>query len=297
MRVIRSFCTGLATLLIPDKWLMSLSSDRHFTFDKLIEYKLVIYLSHLSKNSSFVLEGSRNFDVFIDLGCGDPISSWIAARIMLGSEVDIVCLEKHPIDRIERGIKKFLLIYQRIGAVGFLNRMWTAFASLPETMIDKKLKDEFLMLVDNYEELYSEVLSRLSGSGAEIDRSITVLDQLLHEEALMGKEVYLFSQSVLEHVEDIYVLAGQLSLLKASGLYQSHWVDLRSHNETKHPMGHMELPKWVWSVMRGRKQNFLSRRSISEYEMAFEIFQLQVSFERFTALNQKKIESGFLLHG
>ncbi len=297
MSVIRTFCTGLLTLLVPKKWLIDLGSGRHFTFDKLIEYKLVVYLSHLSKNARFVRGSSNNFDVFIDLGCGDPISSWIAARIMLGSEVEIVCLEKHPVERFEREIRQVLLVYQRIGAVGFLNRMWTAFANLPESMIDKKLKDEFLAIVDNYEELYEEVLSRLIDSVAEIESSVTVLDQLLNDGVLMGKEVCLFSQSVLEHVEDIYSLAGQLLLMKASGLYQSHWVDLRSHNETKHPMGHLELPNLVWSVMRGRKENFLSRRSKSEYEMAFEIFQLEASFERFTALNQRKIESGFLLYG
>lgn len=297
MSVTRTFCTGLLTFVIPNKWLRGLGSSRHFTFDKLIEYKLLVYLSHLSKNSRFVRGGSHHFDVFLDLGCGDPVSSWIAARIMLGSEVEILCLEKHPVERLELEISKFHVIYQRIGAVGFLNRMWTAFANLPESMIDKKLKDEFLAMVDNYEELYVEVLSRLNDSVAEIERSVTVLDKLLKDEALMGKEVCLFSQSVLEHVEDIYSLAGQLSLMKTSGLYQSHWIDLRSHNETKHPMGHLELPNFVWSVMRGRKKNFLSRRLKSEYEMAFETFQLEASFERFIALDQRQIVSGFLLYG
>jgi SAM-dependent methyltransferase len=75
----------------------------------------------------------------------------------------------------------------------------------------------------------------------------------------------IFSQAVLEHVDD---LAGTYkamhSWLKPGG-YMSHQIDFRSHNLTQAWNGHWGVSDFQWNLMRGKRAYFLNREPCSRH--------------------------------
>jgi SAM-dependent methyltransferase len=76
---------------------------------------------------------------------------------------------------------------------------------------------------------------------------------------------WIFSQSVLEHIDDIAAAYRALSRwLRPSG-YTSHLIDFSSHQLTSEWNGHWALSELAWFVLRGRRPYLVNRLSYSEH--------------------------------
>src|SRR5437870_3647895 len=62
----------------------------------------------------------------------------------------------------------------------------------------------------------------------------------------------LFSQAVLEHVDDLPATYRAMHAWLKPGGYMSHQIDFRSHGMTKVWNGHWALSDGLWKLMRGR---------------------------------------------
>ncbi len=102
-----------------------------------------------------------------------------------------------------------------------------------------------------------------------------------HDAALVqpGSVDLVFSQAVLEHVEDIDATYSALfRWLKAGGV-MSHQIDFRSHSLTRDWFGHWTVAPWLWRVVKGRRPYLINRLPASAHLDAmarhgFEIVQL-----------------------
>ena len=76
---------------------------------------------------------------------------------------------------------------------------------------------------------------------------------------------WIFSQSVLEHIDELSKAYRALArFLKPSG-YMSHLIDFGSHGATRDWNGHWALNERMWHVVRGRLPYLLNRLPYSEH--------------------------------
>ena len=77
---------------------------------------------------------------------------------------------------------------------------------------------------------------------------------------------YLFSHSVLEHVDDLAAMyASMWQWLKPGGL-MTHSIDFSSHGSSNHWNGHWTVPDWLWRLMKGKRRYFLNRVPLAQHQ-------------------------------
>ena len=75
----------------------------------------------------------------------------------------------------------------------------------------------------------------------------------------------VFSQAVLEHVDDVDgTYAALFRWLKPGGV-MSHAIDFRCHGLTRDWYGHWTLPSWTWRLVRGRRPYLINRLPASAH--------------------------------
>jgi len=86
----------------------------------------------------------------------------------------------------------------------------------------------------------------------------------------------IYSQAVLEHVEDLaYVYKTMQQWLKPGG-FISHEIDFTSHGKAKEWNGHWAYSDFIWSLIKGKRPYLLNREPCSTHitlikELGFEL--------------------------
>src|SRR5438876_3565879 len=120
----------------------------------------------------------------------------------------------------------------------------------------------------------------------------------------------IFSQAVLEHVDDLAATYKAMYDWLKPGGYISHQIDFRSHNLTEAWNGHWAVPDFQWGLMRGKRAYFLNREPCSRHlelisELGFSVvgehriinqtgIQRQALAERFRHLSDQDLETSGL---
>lgn len=74
---------------------------------------------------------------------------------------------------------------------------------------------------------------------------------------------FVFSQAVLEHVEDIDGTYATLFRWLKPGAVMSHQIDFRSHSLTRDWYGHWTLSPTLWRLVKGRRPYLINRQPAS----------------------------------
>jgi SAM-dependent methyltransferase len=75
----------------------------------------------------------------------------------------------------------------------------------------------------------------------------------------------LFSQAVLEHVDDLKkTYKSMFSLLKPTG-YISHQIDFKCHGTANEWNGHWQYTDFMWKLIKGKRSYFLNREPHSTH--------------------------------
>lgn len=73
----------------------------------------------------------------------------------------------------------------------------------------------------------------------------------------------VFSQAVLEHVDNLTeTYEAMFTWLKPGG-YASHVIDFRAHHLSPYWNGHWAYSDWEWQIVRGKREFLLNRYSVS----------------------------------
>lgn len=70
---------------------------------------------------------------------------------------------------------------------------------------------------------------------------------------------WIFSQAVLEHVDEIEETYRQCFRCLKPGGFMTHQIDYQCHETAKEWNGHWKYPNWIWTLMRGRRPWFVNR--------------------------------------
>jgi SAM-dependent methyltransferase len=86
----------------------------------------------------------------------------------------------------------------------------------------------------------------------------------------------IYSQAVLEHVDDLRRTYQAMGRWLKPGGYISHQIDFKCHGLTDHWNGHWAFSDFTWRLMRGRRAYLLNRQPHSTHikllkEAGFEI--------------------------
>jgi hypothetical protein len=76
---------------------------------------------------------------------------------------------------------------------------------------------------------------------------------------------FLFSQAVLEHVDDLSGAYAAMSRWLGPGGYMSHEIDFRSHNFARGWNGHWTFSDASWALIRGRRRYAINREPLSTH--------------------------------
>jgi SAM-dependent methyltransferase len=87
---------------------------------------------------------------------------------------------------------------------------------------------------------------------------------------------FLFSQAVLEHVDDLETAyAAMRRSLKPGGI-MSHSIDFSSHNVTRTWNGHWTLGDRAWRLVRGDRPYLINREPLSRHLALLKEYGLDV---------------------
>lgn len=75
----------------------------------------------------------------------------------------------------------------------------------------------------------------------------------------------IFSQAVLEHVDDLPLTYRAMREWLRPGGYMSHQIDFRSHGTTRAWNGHWSASDLAWRIAQGRREYFLNRQPCSRH--------------------------------
>ena len=75
----------------------------------------------------------------------------------------------------------------------------------------------------------------------------------------------IFSQAVLEHVDDLPHTYQALYRWLRPGGFMSHQIDFTSHGTAQEWNGHWTIPDFTWKIMRGRRPYMLNRQPHSTH--------------------------------
>lgn len=76
---------------------------------------------------------------------------------------------------------------------------------------------------------------------------------------------WVFSQAVLEHVEDVAAAYRALGRWVKPGGFMSHTIDFKSHGLTRRWNGHWTVSKVTWKIVRGRRPYLINRLPYSAH--------------------------------
>jgi len=107
----------------------------------------------------------------------------------------------------------------------------------------------------------------------------------------------IYSQAVLEHVDDIEGLYESCAKWLKPGGLMSHDIDFSSHGITSAWDGYRAIPVWMWSIIRGKRPYMINRVPLSTHihlleKNGFEILLKEVKAER-SCLPREKLAKQF----
>lgn len=127
---------------------------------------------------------------------------------------------------------------------------------ITESILESALSKERLDLIRN------EIINIDNATNKFIKYQIPWFDSSCLEKESVD---FIYSQAVLEHVEDLETTYSSMKTwLKPSGL-MSHTIDLKSHNITQTWNGHWSFTDWEWKVVKGGRDFLINRQPCSHH--------------------------------
>lgn len=94
----------------------------------------------------------------------------------------------------------------------------------------------------------------------------------------------IFSQAVLEHVDDLKSTYQAMYDWLGDGGYLSHQIDFKSHGTSKNWNGHWLYPEVLWNLIKGKRLYLLNRQPYS-------VHKLFLKQEGFSIIRVKKVQA------
>ena len=243
------------------------------------DYCYSVWLRHLYYWNTFRNEMPKTV---AELGPGDSLGTSLAALLSGADRIVVLDIVKYwDADRNLEIFEELVLLFKNKkdvpGNETFPKiRPKISNYSFPSAIISDELLKKSLS-VDRLDKIRKELTDIENPNNKYIKCQIPWnIDAKVKESSVD----FIFSQAVMEYVEDldkIYTLMGKW--LKSNGLV-SHTIDFKSDGITKTWNGHWTFSKFQWRIIKGNKKVIINRKPLSyhlEYleKNDFEILELQ----------------------
>jgi hypothetical protein len=257
---------GILSYVLPDNMLKRPGSGGTFS----AEYCYSVWLRHLVKlNELGLIKNISDIKTIAEIGPGDSLGIGIAAVFSGIKEYYGFDVIRHA--NKERNIKIANEIYQL-----FLQKngipSGPKYVNTNPGLNDYRFPEE--ILGENMNELFlrdrkTEIIKALNDENSQIIINYTVPWD--SSENLYPEKIDLiYSQAVMEHVEDIAsAYTAMYKWLKPGGIL-SHQIDFKTHEMTKEWNGHWYIAPYLWKfLLHGRKYS-INRLPVSAHVNAIE---------------------------
>lgn len=102
-----------------------------------------------------------------------------------------------------------------------------------------------------------------------------------------GSVDMIYSQAVLEHVDDLEPTYVAMRRWLREGGFISHQIDFRCHGTAVEWNGHWRYSDWIWRLIRGRRNHLINRMPYSVHRMLLERNGFELLFEKKVDLPSK----------
>jgi hypothetical protein len=224
-------------------------------------YCYSVWLRHLSRLHENGCP--TEFTSVAELGPGDSIGMGLAA-VLCGVERYIALDVKAHADR-----ETNLRIFEELVALFRARTPLPDDAEFPLVQpklarydFPREILDEHRLAGSLAESRLSAIRAAIAGKSASIEIAYVApwYDPSIVQENSVD---FLFSQAVLEHVEDLNAAYGAMQRCVKAGGIMSHSIDFSSHDVTRAWNGHWALGDTAWRLIRGDRPYLINRQPLS----------------------------------
>jgi hypothetical protein len=226
-------------------------------------YCYSVWMRHLVKTQAYRL--SKLGGTVVELGPGDSLGIGLAALLSGASRYIAIDVVRHA--DIEQNLAIFaelVELFTNRAAIPASDEFPEVKPKLEEYSFPEAIFDAEKMAKNLAPERLEAIVSALKGESSGTSGQpplISYVGPAVATTIIPPASVeWVFSQAVLEHVDD---LAGAYQACHAwlvqDGL-MSHQIDFKSHGTSHAWNGHWAYPELVWRVLRGRRPYLLNRK-------------------------------------
>lgn len=220
-------------------------------------YCYAVWLRHLIRTAPFrqaPLEG-----LVIELGPGDSLGIGLAALLCGATRYIAVDVVRHA--NVERNLA-VLSELVRLFAARTAIPAGDEFPEIKPRLDDHAFPEALLppeaMRAHLAPARIEAIAAALRGTVGD-DTPVRYVDPASGSRIPQGSASMVFSQAVLEHVDDLEGVYGAChAWLRPTGI-MSHQIDLKSHGTAREWNGHWVYPDALWTLLRGRRPYLLNR--------------------------------------
>lgn len=201
-----------------------------------------------------------------ELGPGDSLGTGLAA--LLSGANRYVALDAKSHANIEQNLQIFdelVELFRRRERIPDESEFPLVRPKLPDYRFPSQILSEdrlsSALSESRIADIRAAVLGRPTG-GISLDYRAPWTDPSV---VVSGSVDFLFSQAVLEHVDDLErTYRAMRAWVKRNG-FLSHSIDFTSHNTTRSWNGHWTLNDPAWKIVRGTRPYFINRQPLSRH--------------------------------
>ena len=260
-------------------------------------YCYSVWLRHLVKASEAGLPTS--FQRVAELGPGDSLGIGLAA--MLSGVNQYFALDAKPHASAERNVAVFdalVELFSGRAPIPDAGEFPLLFPTLQGYEFPHGVLRDEILTASLQPERVATIRRALKENCAVTDGIRIVYVAPWEEAALQapGTVDLVFSQAVLEHVEDMHMTYRALGRFLRDGGVMSHTIDFKSHDLTHEWNGHWTVSDFAWKIVRGKRPYFINRLPLSAHTAELERagFRVVASLKRTgPPLERKRLASRF----
>jgi len=229
-------------------------------------YCYSVWLRHLVRTQ--IYRRSPVDGVVVELGPGDSLGVGIAALLSGASQYIAVDAVQHAntVHNLAVFDELVRLFLQRAPIPDHqefpLVRPYLDSYAFPASILDQTRLSRSLS-PERIEAIRSAIQGERPGDGGTLVRYV---DPVAAENLIKENSVeWVFSQAVLEHVDDLIAAYRACHAWLKPGFIMSHDIDFKSHGVSKEWNGHWVYPNMVWRLLRGGRPYLLNREPCSTH--------------------------------
>jgi hypothetical protein len=205
--------------------------------------------------------------VVAELGPGYSIGVGLAALISGASRYYGLDVVKYASDKRNIGVfNELVALFRQRADIPDNNEFPTLEPRLDSYAFPGNILTAELLSLAMAEGRIASLRENLVRIGATRDNPIRYIVPWDDEKVITRESVdMIFSQSVLEHVENLpNAYAAQYLWLKPRG-FMSHSIDFKSHGLARRWNGHWQYSRFIWGIIRGKRRYLINRQPFSAH--------------------------------